>query len=174
MDIRFIILVMIMIISVINDYKTRRIKNVVPTIMIITGIGLNFIYQDINILFSLLISIAYFICLFFIPRVFRINEFMGAGDIKLYMAISFLMGWKFSLYVFLYSIFIGAIILLILNLRRVREIGLNIIMFFALRGKWEIDEAQEKTNMFTVYILIGCLIEYFFHYDWLFEQMLQY
>ena len=96
---------------------------------------------------------------------------MGAGDIKLYMAISFLLGWQFSFYTFLYSLIVGIVILIILNLRRIKEIGLNVSMFFMNKGKWEIDESQEKTNMFTIYILIGCIMEYLIHYDWLLSNL---
>lgn len=169
MDIRFIIAIAMLSIATINDYKERKVKNIIPAIMIVLGIIANmFFYQDVNLLHSLLISFVYFFSLFFIPRLFHINEFMGAGDIKLLMATSFLLGWKFSLYTFLYSVIIGSIILVILNLRRIREIGLNIAMFFISKGKWLIDESQNKTNMFTTYILIGCILEFFIQYDWLF------
>lgn len=167
MDIRFILVVVMLVLAIINDYRSRKIKNVIPFSAILVGIVLNLFYKDINMLFSLFISIAYFFFLYFIPRTFRINEFMGAGDIKLYMAVSFLMGWKFSLYSFLYSIAVGAVILFLLNLRRVREIVLNTVMFFFFRGKWEIDESEEKTNMFTPYILAGCVLQYILQYDWL-------
>lgn len=175
MDIRFIIAIVMLSIATINDYKERKVKNIIPAIMIVLGIIANiFLYQDVNLLHSLLISFLYFFSLFFIPRLFHINEFMGAGDIKLLMATSFLLGWKFSLYTFLYSVIIGSIILVILNLRRIREIGLNIAMFFISKGKWLIDESQNKTNMFTTYILIGCILEFFIQYDWLFLHILNF
>ena len=175
MDIRFIIAIVMLSIATINDYKERKVKNIIPAIMIVLGIIANmFLYQDVNLLHSLLISFLYFFSLFFIPRLFHINEFMGAGDIKLLMATSFILGWKFSLYTFLYSVIIGSIILVILNLRRIREIGLNIAMFFISKGKWLIDESQNKTNMFTTYILIGCIIEFFIQYDWLFLHILNF
>lgn len=175
MDIRFIIAIVMLSIATINDYKERKVKNIIPAIMIVLGIIANiFLYQDVNLLHSLLISFLYFFSLFFIPRLFHINEFMGAGDIKLLMATSFLLGWKFSLYTFLYSVIIGSIILVILNLRRIREIGLNIGMFFISKGKWLIDESQNKTNMFTTYILIGCILEFFIQYDWLFLHILNF
>lgn len=175
MDIRFIIAIVMLSIATINDYKERKVKNIIPAIMIVLGIIVNmFLYQDVNLLHSLLISFLYFFSLFFIPRLFHINEFMGAGDIKLLMATSFLLGWKFSLYTFLYSVIIGSIILVILNLRRIREIGLNIGMFFISKGKWLIDESQNKTNMFTTYILIGCILEFFIQYDWLFLHILNF
>ena len=175
MDIRFIIAIVMLSIATINDYRERKVKNIIPAIMIVLGIIVNmFFYQDVNLLHSLLISFVYFFSLFFIPRLFHINEFMGAGDIKLLMATSFLLGWKFSLYTFLYSVIIGSIILVILNLRRIREIGLNIAMFFISKGKWLIDESQNKTNMFTTYILIGCILEFFIQYDWLFLHILNF
>lgn len=175
MDIRFIIAIVMLSIATINDYKERKVKNIIPAIMIVLGIIANiFLYQDVNLLHSLLISFFYFFSLFFIPRLFHINEFMGAGDIKLLMATSFLLGWKFSLYTFLYSVIIGSIILVILNLRRIREVGLNIAMFFISKGKWLIDESQNKTNMFTTYILIGCILEFFIQYDWLFLHILNF
>ncbi len=175
MDIRFIIAIVMLSFATINDYKERKVKNIIPAIMIVLGIIANmFFYQDVNLLYSSLISFLYFFSLFFIPRLFHINEFMGAGDIKLLMATSFLLGWKFSLYTFLYSVIIGSIILVILNLRRIREIGLNIAMFFISKGKWLIDESQNKTNMFTTYILIGCILEFFIQYDWLFLHILNF
>ena len=129
MDIRFIFMIAMLSIAVINDYKKRQIKNIIPLIMIVAGVATNFYYKDINLLHSFVLSVLYFFFLFFIPRLFHIKEFMGAGDIKLYMAISFISGWKFSLYAFLYSLIIGVIILIILNLRRIKEIGLNVTMF---------------------------------------------
>ena len=171
MDIRFTFTILMLIIATTNDYKKRQVKNVIPLVMIIAGIIMNLYYKDINLLYSFLSSIIYFFCLFFIPRLLHINEFIGAGDIKLYMAISFLLGWQFSFYTFLYSLIVGIVILIILNLRRIKEIGLNVSMFFMNKGKWEIDESQEKTNMFTIYILIGCIMEYLIHYDWLLSNL---
>jgi len=172
MDIRFIITIVMLSIATINDYKERKVKNIIPAIMIVLGIIVNmFFYQDVNLLHSLLTSFVYFFSLFFIPRLFHINEFMGAGDIKLLMATSFLLGWKFSFYTFLYSVIIGSIMLIILNLRRIKEIGFNVVMFFMNKGKWEIDESQEKTNMFTIYILIGLIMQFIINCDWFFPNL---
>lgn len=167
MDIRFVITVVMLIVSIVNDYRNRKIKNIIPLTGIVLGIILNLFYKDTNILLSLLISAIYFIFLYFIPHSFNINEVMGAGDIKLYMAISFLMGWKFSIYSFIYSIGIGAVLLCILNYKRIKEILINTGMFFITRGKWNIDESQERTNIFTPYILLGCILEQILQYNWL-------
>lgn len=173
MDIRFIIAIVLLIIAVINDYKKRTVKNVIPVIMIASGIIINIfiIKHDVNLLYSLLASALYFFCLFFLPRLFHINEFMGAGDIKLLIGISFLLGWKYSAYAFIYSLAVGSIMLIILNLRRIKEIGFNVVMFFMHKGKWEIDESQEKTNMFTIYILVGLIMQFIINCDWLFPNL---
>lgn len=173
MDVRLIIAIVLLAVAVINDYKQRTVKNVIPAIMIASGIIINIfiIKHDVNLLYSLLASVLYFFCLFFLPRLFHINEFMGAGDIKLFIGLSFLLGWKYSAYTFIYSLIVGSIMLIILNLRRIKEIGFNVIMFFMHKGKWEIDESQEKTNMFTIYILIGLIMQFIINCDWLFPNL---
>lgn len=172
MDLRFILLLFFLSLAIINDYRERKIKNIIPLSMILTGIGFSLYFQDINLLHSFIISLAFFFFLFFLPRAFNIQEMMGAGDVKLYMGISFLLGWKFSLYAFIYSIFIGVIGLIIINIKRIKEISINIMMFFLKKGKWSIDESQEKTNMFAVYIFLGCMVEFIVHRDWIFQILI--
>ncbi|QUH22021.1 prepilin peptidase [Alkaliphilus sp. B6464] len=164
----FILVITMMILAVINDFKTRQIKNFIPLIFVIIGTIYSVVNNPLNLVYSFATSILLFIVLFYIPRKFNINEFLGAGDIKIYMAITFLMGWNFTLYTFVYSIFIGTIFLILLNFKRLKSILYNAFFFFTFKGKWEIEEKQEQTNIFTPYILIGVLMAYYIKAQWIF------
>ena len=165
--IRFIVLIIITACATINDIMTKKIKNIIPVLGIIAGIILNIITKEINLFYSIILACAYFFFLFFLPRIFGIKEFLGAGDVKIYMMISFLMGWKFSIYTFIYSIFLGTIFLMLLNFKRIKSIYNNIFLFFSLKNKSIINEVKEKTNIFTPYILMGCILSYLIKCDWL-------
>lgn len=174
-NISFVFTLIMLMFAVINDIKTKTIKNIIPMSFLLIGIIFNIFIHNANIVLSIIISFLYFFLLYYIPKSVNIHEFMGAGDIKIYMVISFLMGWKFSLYSFVYSIFIGAVILLLLNIKRYKEVGFNAFMFLTRRGKWEIKEEEHKTNIFSPYILIGVVVTYYtlvcLNNDWIFQNI---
>lgn len=155
---------LMLVLATINDVINRKIKNIIPMTFIIIGL---FTSKPTESIFALLFSIALFIVLYAIPKTIGINEFMGAGDVKLYMAISFIMGWHFTLYTLIYSIFIGMFFLLIINAKRIKEIIKNVYYYTATKGKWHIDEKQEKTNIFAPYILLGAILQYILQINWI-------
>lgn len=156
--------VIMLVIATINDLINRKIKNIIPFTFIFIGIFMN---TPENSLKAFLFSLLLFIVLFAVPRTLKINEFMGAGDIKLYMAVSFIMGWHFALYAFVYSIFVGAVILPLINIKRMKEIIKNVYFFVTSKGKWNITETQEKTNIFAPYILIGAILHHILQINWI-------
>lgn len=163
----FALTIILVCLSIINDFKTRKIKNIIPFTFIIIGIIYSIITNPINIFYSFITSFVLFYTLYYIPRKVNIKEFMGAGDIKIYIAICFLMGWKFTLYTFIYSVFVGAVFLILLNFKRIKKILINVFFFFHFKGKWHITEKFENTNIFSPYILIGLLIHYFIKIEWI-------
>lgn len=177
MFIEFTLTTIMLIFAMINDFKSNTIKNIIPSIGIILGFICSFFLNDNSIPFIILTCIIYFLLLFYLPRAIGITEFLGAGDIKIYMAITFLMGYKFSLYSFIYSIFIGCIFLIILNIKRTKDISMNIFSFFALSKENTskiID--NKKANIFSPYIFIGSIVTYIqlfiMQNDWLFEAII--
>ena len=153
-----------LILATINDIISRKIKNIIPFSFMIIGLIINSPTQSF---FSCIMSAALFFVLYAIPNIIGINEFMGAGDVKLYMAMSYLMGWHFTLYAFVYSIFIGAFILGIINFKRILEISKNVYYYLTSKGKWHIDEKQEKTNIFAPYILLGAIAHQLININWI-------
>jgi len=160
----FVSTVIMLVIATINDLISRKIKNIIPVTFILIGLFMNTPEDSLK---ALLFSIVLFIILFAVPRTLKINEFMGAGDIKLYMAVSFIMGWHFTLYAFTYSIFAGAVILPLLNIKRLKEIVKNLYYYITSKGKWNISEAQENTNIFAPFILIGAILHHLLQINWI-------
>lgn len=165
-----------LIFAIKNDLKDNSIKNIIPLIGSVLG-GILTIFNSNNLIISIITCIILFFVLFAIPRMLNITEFMGAGDIKIYMAIILLMGYKFGIYSFIYSIFIGMFFLLILNANRFKEIFQNIFIFIHTDKQISakiID--SKKANIFSPYILIGVLITFLQIYilknDWLFEKVI--
>lgn len=178
-QISIFITILMMVFAIKNDIKDNSIKNVIPAIGCLCGIILSiFTISFNNIAINLLVCVLFFFLLFAIPRIVGITEFMGAGDIKIYMAIILLMGYKFGIYCFIYSIFIGSIFLLILNISRLNEIFKNIFLFFKT-NKQAIAKVidTKKPNIFSPYILLGVIISYIQIYsiknDWLFEMIIR-
>lgn len=175
MILEFSIMLIMMIFATINDLKNKNIKNIIPMCGILVGLILSFFNKN-NILYDFIASFVYFFLLFYIPRSLNVKEFLGAGDIKLYIAITFLMGTKYSIYTFIYSIFIGCFCLLVINLKRIKEIIQNVSIFF-LVDKQTTSKIIDKgnPNIFAIYILISSIIVYIqlfiFNNDWIFKNI---
>lgn len=153
-----------LIMATINDIVNRKIKNIIPLAFIVLGVILNGPESSLK---ALGISAIFFMVLYAFPNMIGMKEFMGAGDVKLYMATAFMMGWHFTLYTFIYSIFIGAFFLSVINYKRIYEIFKNVYYYMSSKGKWHIDEKQENTNIFAPYILLGALSHYLLAINWI-------
>lgn len=176
-NINFILSSLMLVFAIKNDIKDNSIKNIIPFCGGLLGIVLSFFYPN-NLLINIITCFLFFLFLFAIPRLVGITEFMGAGDIKIYMALILLMGYKVGVYTFIYSIFIGAIFLLILNFKRLKDIFQNVYSFFKIDKKITtkiID--SKKPNIFSPYIFIGVIVAYIqiyiYEYNWLFEMIVK-
>ncbi len=106
-----IILIIILLICLFTDIKSRKILNMVTLPSIVFAIAYNFLSTGFEgFLFSgkgLIVGL----CLLLIPYLLG---GMGAGDVKLMAAIGALLGTSFVFYSFIYTALIGGIIAIIL------------------------------------------------------------
>lgn len=168
MNINFGIGLILLVISTIMDIRKRTIKNIIPLIGIILGLIMSILFSEVSIFESIIVTVIYFLLLFCLPRMLGAAEFIGAGDIKLYMAVSFLMGWKFSFYTLIFSLLIGTVFLIIINFKRIKNIVFNVLLFFNSNKeskniiKNEIE--KQETNAFAPYILLGYITTFIYTY----------
>ncbi len=105
-----------MLLALICDYKTYRIKNTVVVPFIMAGILTNAILSGPGGLKS---SAAGILLPVLLLIVFFALRMLGAGDIKLFSAIGSIMGAKFVIYAMAYSFISGGVIaVLIIVFRR--------------------------------------------------------
>lgn len=87
------------------DWLTQRIPNWLTAPAVILGLGAHFFYAGWHGFFDGILGIFAGFA-FFAPMYFL--KWMGAGDVKLLMAIGALTSWIFCAYVAIASIFVGA------------------------------------------------------------------
>lgn len=106
-----IILLLVLLICLITDIKSRKILNIVTLPTIVFGLLYGVFTTGIEgVLFS---GKGFLVGLFLLLIPFLLGG-MGAGDVKLMAAIGALMGTSFVIYSFMYTAIIGGIIGLIL------------------------------------------------------------
>jgi prepilin peptidase CpaA len=110
------ILIVLLIICFITDVKKNKIYNWVLVPFMIGGVAVHFVYggviSGVSSIFGGLVPVVLF-APFFIMKMF------GAGDIKLFSTIGFLMGVHFSLNNIIYSFIAAAgIVMVILIIRK--------------------------------------------------------
>lgn len=104
-------LAVLIVLSLISDIKTYKIKNYIILPFILFGIITNcFIYGIRGVSISLWGMAAPVLVLF----VFYALRMLGAGDIKLFSAIGALMGVRFVLYSIAFSFIAGGVMALII------------------------------------------------------------
>ncbi len=107
MTIKYIQLSILLVLALISDIKTYKIKNNIVYPFIILGLLTNVYYNSLQGVKESLIGIMLPILLLFILYLLRM---LGAGDIKLFSAIGSIMGYGFVFNTILYSIIAGGII----------------------------------------------------------------
>lgn len=118
-----------LILSLYFDIRENKIKNFITLPAAMLGIILNTLEKGIDgLLFSItgwVVPVVFLIILYFI-------NVMGAGDIKLYAAIGAIMGMPFVLYSFIFSVYFGGLIAIVLLLKRKEFIYRikNIVSYF--------------------------------------------
>lgn len=110
-----IILLLVLIICVVTDIKSRKILNIFTLPTILFGIGFHIYFTGLDgFLYSGIGLLVGFILLF-IP--FLMGG-IGAGDVKLLTAIGALKGSSFVFYSFLFAAIIGGAIALVIMIKR--------------------------------------------------------
>lgn len=105
----------VLILALISDIRTYKIKNSITFPFIIIGIVTNIYLNSLEGLFFSLKGIIVPILLLII---FFILRMLGAGDIKLFCAIGSIMGAEFILYTILYAFLTGGVMALLLIIIR--------------------------------------------------------
>lgn len=98
----------------VTDLRTHKIYNRLTGPSILAGIVLHVFFWGIRGFFNSLLGLLLGVCC----TVFWVLGMLKAGDIKLYIAVGALGGWKFCGYTIIFSVLIGGIVSVILMLSR--------------------------------------------------------
>ncbi|WP_432663234.1 prepilin peptidase [Wukongibacter baidiensis] len=113
---KYVELALLLILALISDIKTYKIKNNIVYPFILIGLITNMYLEGLD---GLVFAIKGMIIPIVILIIFFALRMLGAGDIKLFSAIGAIMGIDFALKAIIYSFLAGgAIALLLIILRR--------------------------------------------------------
>lgn len=101
------------IVAVISDVKTYKIKNLIVIFFIITGLLTNLLLDGLPSLSSSILATIIPVPLLIVLFALKM---LGAGDIKLFCTIGAITGMNFNLYCMAYSFIAGGIIALVIML----------------------------------------------------------
>lgn len=104
-----IALVFLILICVYFDFRYRKIPNIITMPVILFGLSFWTVFNKVDGLVFSLIGVLVGFLVFLVPY---IAGGMGAGDVKLMMAIGALLGWKLTVISALYTAIAGGIIAL--------------------------------------------------------------
>jgi prepilin peptidase CpaA len=110
----YIILLALLVLCIISDIKTSKIKNIYVLSAAVAGMGINLYSQGME---GLIMSVWGLILPVVLLGIFFYTGLLGAGDIKLFSSIGALLGWQSGLYIMGYSFFAAGIFSLIKLLR---------------------------------------------------------
>jgi len=113
MIVKYIELSLLVLICLISDIRTFKIKNLIIVIFMTAGLTTNLITTGFTGLADSFLAAALPILLLII---FYMARMLGAGDIKLFCAIGAIAGVRFVLYTMAYSFIAGGIIACIIML----------------------------------------------------------
>jgi len=113
--VKIILLSVLLAFALYYDIKENKIKNYVSIPAAIAGFAVNTLENGLSgFVFSVKGWIVPVACLV----LFYLINVMGAGDIKLFASIGSIMGLSFTGYSFVYSVYIGGIIAIIILIRK--------------------------------------------------------
>lgn len=120
-----IVLVVLVAAAAFFDIRSRRIPNWLTLAGVLLGIGLNWFLLETDGLELSLLGFAVASAVYFPMYLLRA---MGAGDVKLMMAVGTLAGWRIWLVIFILTGIIGGVIALAILLaqRRLKKTAWNI------------------------------------------------
>ncbi|ADG83272.1 peptidase A24A prepilin type IV [Thermincola ferriacetica] len=160
-----LILIIILGLALYYDIREQKIKNFITLPAAVLGLATNLMEGGLTgLLFSIkgwLVPVAVLMVLY------RINV-MGAGDIKLFAAIGAVMGLPFTAYSFVFSVYTGGVIALVILLkkrvfiRRMQDVC-NYFKYIFLTGrlaKYSGDDDKSSKFIFSTAIVPGTMIQY--------------
>jgi len=153
------------VVASITDLKDSKIYNWLTLPVIILGLVLNVIFGGWDGLIHSLLGIALG-CGFLILGFFWGG--IGAGDIKMMMGVGAVGGVEFVVFVFIYSIFLGAAysLIILIKKRKLGNLFKNLkhffLMFLFKRGKNMEEVKLEKTEpiKFGIFIALGTVFHF--------------
>jgi prepilin peptidase CpaA len=115
MAVKYLELSLLLLLALISDLRTYKIKNGIVYTAMLGGLATNFFLYGVRGLsvsfLGMLIPVAALFVLFAVSM-------LGAGDIKLFSAVGSIMGGRFAVYAMAYSFIAGGIAAIILILVR--------------------------------------------------------
>lgn len=149
------------IIAAMQDYKEYKIKNKLVLVFIAVGLIINLFRGGLPGLLGSLIGMIIPIILF---PLFALNM-LGAGDIKAFMALGAIFGYKNIVMVMCFSFIAGGIIGILLiavrknGFQRIKKLGEYLKVTFLSKSLMKYDGLKEKDAVFrfAYAIAIGCL-----------------
>lgn len=161
------LILVILALALYYDLRENKIKNLLTLPAAFVGLGLNFWDQGWN---GLLASVQGWLIPTLLLFVLYYINVMGAGDIKLFAALGAIMGLSFALESFVYTVFIGGVIAVVLLVVRGQFVSkmYRVALYFKLllwAGKLYPYSAKADTSSkfaFTTAIVPGTLLQLFF------------
>lgn len=115
MDLEMILIITLLMLAVINDLYSYKVKNEITFSFAIIGIIYNLVFGSLQNFYSSILGMT---VPFIILLPLYINKMLGAGDIKLFCALGAFVGFNLIIVSIGYSFIAGAIIAIILMLAR--------------------------------------------------------
>lgn len=167
LTVRYIELIVLILLALISDVKTYKIKNFLVLPFILIGLATNSFLEGFG-------GVSHYLLAAFLPLLLLLILFaarmLGAGDIKLFSAVGAIMGVRFVLYCMAYSFLSGGIIALaLIILRKNGKERLNhllkylklCLVTFSIQPYADFKEEDGRARFhFTFAIACGVIITY--------------
>jgi len=160
-------LVFLLLLALISDIKTYRIKNSITLSFMGIGLFFNTAVGGFNGFLEALCGITF---PFLLLLLLYLSRMLGAGDIKLFCSIGALMGWRFILWDMAFAFLSGGVIALIIIVRQ--KNGLSRLRYMAnyLKGCFltlsilpysDFSDTSDGSKMrFSFAVVVGTFIYY--------------
>jgi len=160
--IRTILLVVLMVRALYDDIQNRKIRNILTLPAFISGIIIEIVQ---NSLAGSVMIVKELLVMFAIVFVLYVLQFFGAGDAKLLLAITAIMGLTFAVGVTIYAIMIGAIISIFIlkDIHVLKSLNLlinNIRNTFLSKEIVRNEVSENKKVLFAIPISIACCLQW--------------
>jgi len=165
--IKYALLMMLLLMSLISDVKTRKIKNLIVFSFMVMGVLIGLcetgLVGILNSMCGIILPILILFPLF-------VLKMLGAGDIKCFSAIGAIMGAGFAAESIIYSFIVGGVIALIIMLFNNNAVkrfkGLlnylkTCILTFSIT-QYDDLKRSEGAFRFTYAVVIGVIINLYF------------